>query len=218
MTQYKFAMISQESKNLNDSNLGCIGPNDVLLGRGGAANNHIGNRMFRAIVLQHQLEYLQSKKLDKIKVAHKIVAIIQNQGGRFLKPTGTDDAWEEAESTKALAKASQALREGLDVRHAQIRLKKNSTSASSSSNESTAATKPRKPYTIKNPLTHGKVRTTNNVPTNPSNKVVAVPLDSVAEQQPFIRNVEAVLALALLQSSAYRSFDMYGTNQLGRVL
>jgi hypothetical protein len=55
-------------------------------------------------VLLHQSEYLQSRKLDKAKVARKIVAIIQAEGGRFLKRTETDDAWEEANLTKLRGK------------------------------------------------------------------------------------------------------------------
>jgi hypothetical protein len=183
------AMTSQESIN-SDGSLGCIGPNDVLLGRGGAANNHIGNRMFRAVVLQHQLEYLQSRKLDKVNVARKIVAIIQAEGGRFLKRTETDDAWEEAPLKKAQEKTSQALREGLDVRHAQLRSPK-STGGSVSSSES-SQTKTRKPYTIKQPLTSGKVRTLDTV----CPKVMTS--SHIMSGQTFdMRSVEGLTALAL---------------------
>jgi hypothetical protein len=130
-----------------------IRPHDVLLGRGGAANNHLGNRLFRSIVLHYQVEYLQSKKLEKVNVARKVVSIIHSEGGRFLKRNGKDDAWEEVDLKKAQEKTSQALREGLDVRHSQIRLQKKQFT------EPRNGIKPRKPYTIKKPITTGKVKT-----------------------------------------------------------
>ena len=45
---------------------GAVGPEDVLLGRGGATNSHSGNRKFRQIVAQHQQEYLKARKRDKV--------------------------------------------------------------------------------------------------------------------------------------------------------
>ena len=62
-----------------------IGENDVLCGRGGATNNHPGNKKFRAIVADHMSEYLAAKKKDKIVIARRIVAQIRANGGRFLK-------------------------------------------------------------------------------------------------------------------------------------
>jgi hypothetical protein len=60
-----------------------------------------------------------------------------------------------SKSNKAQGKRSQALRDGLDVQHAQIRLTKSTSSVSS---PESSQMKPRKPYTIKQPLTSGKVR------------------------------------------------------------
>ena len=54
-------------------------------GRGGATNSHSGNRAFRALVKKFQGKYLQAKKRDKPAVASKIVEIIRQRGGRFLR-------------------------------------------------------------------------------------------------------------------------------------
>ena len=45
-------------------------------------------------------------------------------GGRFLKRSNNSDVWVEVTDKKATEKTSQALREGLDVRHKTIRPEK----------------------------------------------------------------------------------------------
>ena len=95
--------------------------NDVLMGRGGATNAHVGNRRFRAIVARYQDEYLSAKKKQKAVIARKIVAEIQQAGGRFLKRDDRGTAWVTVPDKKATEKTSQALREGLDVRHKRFR-------------------------------------------------------------------------------------------------
>ena len=92
-----------------------IQPNDVLLGRGGRTNLHSGNKHFRAVVAEHQKEYLGARKNDKIDIARRIVSIINSRGGRFLKREGS--AWAEVTDKRAQQKTSQALREGLGVRN-----------------------------------------------------------------------------------------------------
>jgi hypothetical protein len=98
-----------------------IGPHDVLCGRGGATNNHEGNRHFRAIVVDHQTEYLIARKMEKAVIARQIVEAVHNNGGRFLKRDKTAHSWVEVPSKQATAKTSQALREGLDVRNRTVR-------------------------------------------------------------------------------------------------
>lgn len=94
-----------------------IGTNDVLFGRGGATNNHIGNKKFRTVVAQHQAEYLGARKRDKAFIARKIVGIVRERGGRFLRRDRNNGCWSEVGERKATEKTSQALREGLDVRN-----------------------------------------------------------------------------------------------------
>mmetsp|Transcript_4051 Transcript_4051/g.6147 ORF Transcript_4051/g.6147 Transcript_4051/m.6147 type:complete len:254 (+) Transcript_4051:208-969(+) len=97
---------------------------DVLCGRGGLTNHHEGNRRFRSVVASHQGEYRTARKHDKADIARRIVALIRDQGGRFLKSVQGKAAggghWVEIGDKKAREKTSQALREGLDVRHSRF--------------------------------------------------------------------------------------------------
>lgn len=83
---------------------------DVLLGRGGATNQHTGNKRFRTIVLEYQPEYLGLRSRSKKSgISKSIVERINNSGGRFLKEV--DGMWTEVSFDVATKKASQALRE-----------------------------------------------------------------------------------------------------------
>lgn len=101
-----------------------ITEHDVLCGRGGLTNHHEGNRRFRSIVADHQGEYRVARKHDKANIARRIVGIIREEGGRFLKSAEGKAAgggqWVEIGDQKAREKTSQALREGLDVRHSRF--------------------------------------------------------------------------------------------------
>jgi hypothetical protein len=97
---------------------------DVLLGRGGLTNSHIGNKRFRLVVTDYQLEYLMAKKREKKVIAKRIVDQIYNSGGRFLRKSPVSNVWSEVTEKKALEKASQSLRESLDVRHKKFRPEK----------------------------------------------------------------------------------------------
>ena len=122
-----------------------IQSDDVLSGRGGATNSHKGNRAFRALVKQHQDEYLKAKKRDKPAVASRIVELIRQQGGRFLRRWDTDAAghvlWVDIGDERAREKTCQALREGApELRRRQ--------KASSSSDEEDDDTKRSSKHTI----------------------------------------------------------------------
>lgn len=93
-----------------------INDNDVLFGRGGATNNHNGNKKFRVIVTDHQPEYLGARKKDKAVISKRIVRRVREKGGRFLRRDESSGLWIEVGDKKASEKTSQALREGLDVR------------------------------------------------------------------------------------------------------
>mmetsp|Transcript_1998 Transcript_1998/g.2497 ORF Transcript_1998/g.2497 Transcript_1998/m.2497 type:complete len:207 (+) Transcript_1998:145-765(+) len=95
-----------------------VNANDVLCGRGGATNNHAGNKRFRKQVACQQAAYLVAKKRDKKLIAKSIVDAIRKEGGRFLKREEKDgvECWVDVGDKKASEKTSQALREGLDVR------------------------------------------------------------------------------------------------------
>ena len=97
-------------------------PQDVLSGRGGGINSHEGNKVFREWVHQRKEDYnLAQNKKEKIEVAMQVVRRVQQQlpvGGRFLQKDPTvvggngGHWWVEIDETKALAKTTQALREG----------------------------------------------------------------------------------------------------------
>jgi hypothetical protein len=101
-----------------------IKPRDVLCGRGGLTNSHVGNKNFRKIIAEYQAEYLGAKKKEKKEIAKRIVDRIQRSGGRFLKRSADSHVWSEVTEKKALEKTSQALREGLDVRRKTVRPEK----------------------------------------------------------------------------------------------
>eukprot|EP00957_Ditylum_brightwellii_P049235 3736019-Ditylum_brightwellii.AAC.1 len=86
---------------------------DVLLGRGGGSNNHIGNHHFCSLVQDFQSIYLPLRRKDKPLMARSVVLIVRNRGGRFLAKSKTSGEYYEVGDEKAEAKASQALREGM---------------------------------------------------------------------------------------------------------
>jgi len=117
-----------EEPTTNNSNNNIeIKPDDVLCGRGGLTNTHVGNRKFRHIVGEFQQEYLVARKKAKREIAEKVVAQIHANGGRFLKMDKQSDGeilWKEVPKNKAVGKTSQCLREGLDVRRKTVRPEK----------------------------------------------------------------------------------------------
>lgn len=88
--------------------------NDVLSGRGGRINAHVGNVQFREIVADRKKDYLakETKKLEKAHIAADVVYYIRgmNPSGRFLKED-SDGAWWDIGDAKAIKKVGQALRE-----------------------------------------------------------------------------------------------------------
>ena len=98
------------------------GPADVLCGRGGGINAHDGNVAFRQLVQDQKERYnLASNKQEKAEISQDIVDHVSNRSGRFLQrdesqPFSTAGKntgwWVEIDGIKAIAKTSQALREG----------------------------------------------------------------------------------------------------------
>mmetsp|Transcript_59563 Transcript_59563/g.69605 ORF Transcript_59563/g.69605 Transcript_59563/m.69605 type:complete len:755 (-) Transcript_59563:779-3043(-) len=89
------------------------GINDVMCGRGGGTNNHIGNRRFRMLVNTHKPRYFKAPKLDKPKVAREVMILWREQAppGRFLGRDSKTGLWNDVGDQKAREKASQCLRE-----------------------------------------------------------------------------------------------------------
>lgn len=98
------------------------GPSDVLCGRGGGINAHPGNVAFRELVQEKKERYnLAANKQEKAEISQDIVDHVKKRGGRFLHKDDTrpfsaniptSGWWIEIDDIKAIAKTSQALREG----------------------------------------------------------------------------------------------------------
>ena len=108
--------VSQPSDKPVCESLADVNGYDVLCGRGGGTNSQVGNRRFRKLVQEFQPTYLLARRKEKPLLARSIVLIIRKRGGRFLKKDDDTGELYEVGDTKAEAKTSQALREGLDVR------------------------------------------------------------------------------------------------------
>eukprot|EP00529_Nitzschia_sp_RCC80_P010848 CAMPEP_0113494858 /NCGR_PEP_ID=MMETSP0014_2-20120614/29318_1 /TAXON_ID=2857 /ORGANISM="Nitzschia sp." /LENGTH=641 /DNA_ID=CAMNT_0000388753 /DNA_START=192 /DNA_END=2117 /DNA_ORIENTATION=- /assembly_acc=CAM_ASM_000159 len=103
-------------------------PHDVLSGRGGGINAHPGNIVFREWVHARKEDYnLAPNKAEKTRVAMEVMDQVRGQDppGRFLTRDTTNALgmgmgsgggggswWVEVDENRALAKTSQALREG----------------------------------------------------------------------------------------------------------
>mmetsp|Transcript_28561 Transcript_28561/g.32010 ORF Transcript_28561/g.32010 Transcript_28561/m.32010 type:complete len:461 (+) Transcript_28561:265-1647(+) len=96
-------------------------PQDVISGRGGPINLHPGNKIFRKWVRLRKEDYnLARNKKEKTVVAMEVVRQVKQQKpcGRFLTKDpsviGGNDGhwWVQIDEVKALAKTTQALREG----------------------------------------------------------------------------------------------------------
>ncbi|KAL3940713.1 MAG: hypothetical protein SGBAC_004809, partial [Bacillariaceae sp.] len=87
--------------------------NDVLCGRGGSSNRHLGNMHFRELVAANKQTYVGLTKKQKMLVARKIVDLVgrTNPPGRFLAKDYASGLWYDIGVPRSLEKTSQALRE-----------------------------------------------------------------------------------------------------------
>ena len=85
--------------------------NDVLLGRGGCANNHQGNKIYLQRILGLQKWYKTLPRDEKTNCSNSVVQWIHNRGGRFLKRENKRSRWYIVTPATARQKVSQALRE-----------------------------------------------------------------------------------------------------------
>lgn len=93
------------------------GGNDVMLGRGGGTNTHMGYISFCQLVQEHKRGYITECKMEKPKVAMLVVQPWRalDPPGRFLAKSdlsmGDDSYWHDVGDKEARKKASQCLRE-----------------------------------------------------------------------------------------------------------
>mmetsp|Transcript_8973 Transcript_8973/g.17369 ORF Transcript_8973/g.17369 Transcript_8973/m.17369 type:complete len:742 (-) Transcript_8973:224-2449(-) len=86
-------------------------PSDILCGRGGSSNRHMGNIQFRELVAANKQIYVGLTKKQKMLVARKIVDAIHSTGGRFLAKDMDTGLFYDIGLPRSLEKTSQALRE-----------------------------------------------------------------------------------------------------------
>jgi hypothetical protein len=94
-------------------------PHDVLCGRGGGTNNHVGNSHWRMLVAANKQLYVTLPKRQKMLLSRSIVNAVrsQNPPGRFLQKEAKSDLWYDVGDQRAQEKTSRALREGApDIR------------------------------------------------------------------------------------------------------
>lgn len=99
--------------------------NDVLCGRGGSINSHLGNGKFRLLVEKRKRLYLKARfKREKRLIVSSICTEIRQMDppGRFLAQRGgrKDGHWYDIGDEKARDKISQALRENAPTIRAEI--------------------------------------------------------------------------------------------------
>ena len=94
--------------------------NDVLLGRGGNNNKHVGNAQLRSLARAHVVSYSRASKKDKSKISREMVNLVRsmNPAGRFLKRHQFSEQWEDVGDDVAREKASQALRDAVSQKDA----------------------------------------------------------------------------------------------------
>jgi len=84
---------------------------DILLGRGRGAQNHAGNVHYRHVVEMFRKRYEQmNQKGSKTKLIRDVVAVIYDNGGRFLKQEGKSGRWIPIHPDVARDKVSHSFR------------------------------------------------------------------------------------------------------------
>lgn len=95
-------------------------PRDVICARGAESRFHPGNKRFRDIIDQYCEGYMNAPKSERQLYTKKIVKMIHDSGGRFMKrgkaegvPVSDDESceWYEIDARSSREKVSQSLRE-----------------------------------------------------------------------------------------------------------
>lgn len=108
---------------------------DVLSGRGGLANTHSGNRVFRRLVELNKEPYRKMPgKIQKSQLVDSILMAVRSQGGRFLKLNPKTKEWYEISHKESFVKTSQALRENPNTRQKKCSQQQRSPSLDASCN------------------------------------------------------------------------------------
>jgi hypothetical protein len=87
---------------------------DVLSGRGGKSNHHIGNKVFRHLITEMRPAYHSSKtRSEKAMITESLIQKVHRMGGRFLiqNKGRLEPHWSIMTKIEVRRKTSQALRE-----------------------------------------------------------------------------------------------------------
>jgi len=89
--------------------------NDVLLGRGGKNNRHVGNERLRSLAKTYVDAYTRSTKKGKSNISWDLVQAVRsmNPPGRFLKRDSAAENWIDVGDECAREKTSQAMRDAI---------------------------------------------------------------------------------------------------------
>ena len=83
---------------------------DVVVGKGGWANNHPGNRYMRSLLRANKEVYKSLENFDKTTLTRNLVRSLQARGGRFLE-RDKSGGWRIMEDNRARKKVSAAIRD-----------------------------------------------------------------------------------------------------------
>jgi hypothetical protein len=108
---HKWLQVRQAQEASESTSGGVIVPRrfDVLFGRGKGNRDHTGNMRANHLVEMHQQKRDQANKYQKTVIADRIVNIIHESHGRFLK--WEDDVWSEVDHDEAREKISHLFRQ-----------------------------------------------------------------------------------------------------------
>ena len=87
--------------------------NSQVFGRGKGNQNRPGNARLRLIIDMHMAEYEKASKTGKTAIAERVIRVIQDSSGRFLKEDAgrNDGGWEEVvDLAEVRSKVSHAFR------------------------------------------------------------------------------------------------------------
>jgi hypothetical protein len=97
---------------------------DVLLGRGGRSNHHVGNKAYRDEVGNLREWYRSSEKNAKTDLSQLLVDWVQKERkGQFMKMEESTGKWYIVTNIVARRKASQALREHMTPEERELKKK-----------------------------------------------------------------------------------------------
>lgn len=105
---------------------------DVLFGRGKIAKQHTGNLRAQHLVDMYMPEYEAANKFNKTTIAERILDIITESYGRFLKWDDQSGCWVEVDRDTARDKVSHYFR----IRRSKKKPAASSSATSAGSNES----------------------------------------------------------------------------------